>query len=85
MMADYEYLFVTALHAKLKEKIIGKIYVAVTRENALLVKIESFGGLSYSIAIDNFSDKILNGYSTDYAAYEIVNQYRKFITNKFLK
>lgn len=84
-MMDYEYLFATTLHAKLKEKIIGKIYVAVTRENALLVKIESFGGLSYSTAIDNFSDKILNGYSTDYAAYEIVNQYRKFITNKFLK
>lgn len=84
-MMDYEYLFATTLHAKLKEKIIGKIYVAVTRENALLVKIESFGGLSYSTAIDNFSDKILNGYSTDYAAYEIVNQYRKFVTNKFLK
>lgn len=84
-MMDYKYLFATTLHAKLKEKIIGKIYVAVTRENALLVKIESFGGLSYSTTIDNFSDKILNGYSTDYAAYEIVSQYRKFVTNKFLK
>lgn len=84
-MMDYEYLFATTLHAKLKEKIIGKIYVAVTRENALLVKIESFGNLTYSTTINNFSDKILNGYSTDYAAYEIVNQYRKFVTNKFLK
>lgn len=85
MMADYEYLFANILHAKLKEKIIGKIFVAVTRENALLVKIESFGGLSFSTTIENFSDKILNGYSTEYATYEIVGQYKKFVINKFLK
>ena len=85
IMMDYEHLFATALHAKLKKKIVGKIYVEVTRENVLLVKIESFGGLSYSTTIDNFSDKIINGFSTDYAAYEIVDQYKKFITKKFLK
>ena len=84
-MMDYERLFATALHAKLKKKIVWKIYVEVTRENVLLVKIESFGGLSYCTTIDNFSDKILNGFSTDYAAYEIVEQYKKFITKKFLK
>ena len=85
MAANYEYLFETNLHARLKEKIIGKIFVKVTRDDALLVKIESFGGLNFSTTIDGFSDRILNGYSTEYAAYEIVSQYRKFVIHKFIK
>ena len=84
-MVDYEYLFAMGLHAKLKEKIVGKIFVAVSRENVLRVKIESFGDLSYYTEINNFSDRIRDGFSTDNAAYEIVEQYKKFIFNKFLK
>ena len=82
-MRDYEYLFATTLHQKLREKIIGKIFVKVTTDDALLIKIESLGGLEYKTYIENFSTRIFNGWSTDYAAYEVVNDYKKFVMDRY--
>ena len=82
-MVDYEYVFATTLHQKLKEKIIGKIYVTVTIADELLVKIESFNGLTYKFIRGNFSESILHGFSTDFAVYEIVTEYKKFIMKKY--
>lgn len=83
-MVDYEYLFSMNLHAKLKEKIVGKIFVTVKPNDTLYVKIETFEGLTYDVSVHNFSERFLNGYSTDYVAYEIVREYKKFITKKIL-
>lgn len=82
-MTDYEYLFTTTLHQKLREKIVGKIFVKVTRNDELFVKIESYGGLEYRFYRSNFSESIVNGYTTDFAAYEVVAEFKKFITNKY--
>lgn len=35
------------------------------------------------MAIDNFSERILNGYSTEYAVYEIMSKYEKFVHNRY--
>lgn len=83
-MLDYGYLFETSLHGKLKEKIDGKIFVRVTREDALFVRIESYGGLTYKYYLENFSDRILNGLSTDYVTYEIVKDFKAFILSRYL-
>ena len=82
---DYEYLFETGLHAKIRERVIGKVFVKVNREDVLIVKIESFGGLKFETSIDNFSSRILNSYSTDYAAYEVVKQYKSYMMKKYFK
>lgn len=82
-MKEYEYLFSTNLHAKLKEKIVGKIFVKVTYNDELLIKINSYGNLECTIHIGNFSERILNGWSTDYAVYEVIKQYREFLNKKF--
>lgn len=82
-MTDYEYLFTTTLHQKLREKIVGKIFVKVTRNDELFVKIESYGGLEYRFYRSNFSESIVNGYTTDFAAYEVVTEFKKFIMNKY--
>lgn len=82
-MTDYEYLFATSLHQKLREKIVGKIFVKVTQKDELFVKIESYGGLEYRFYRSNFSESLLNGYTTDFAAYEVVIEFKKFITNKY--
>ena len=84
-MFDYEYLFAMTLHAKLKEKIVGRIYVAVTREDELYVKVESVSDLTFIHTIEDFSHKIQNGYSSDYAAYEIVQEYKRRILKTYLK
>ena len=77
-MADYEYIFSTLLHKKLKEKIVGHIYVAV-RNDILITEIK------IDISINDFANKLVNGYSTDYAAYEIAKEYKKKILSKYLK
>ena len=82
-MMDYEYLFSMNLHQKLRERVIGKVYCKVNEENELYIKIESFGNLKFSMAIDNFSERILNGYSTEYAVYEIMSKYEKFVHNRY--
>ena len=84
-MTDYGYLFTTSLHTKLKEKITGKIFVIVTKEeDALFVRIESYGDITYKYYLDNFSDRILNGLSSDYVAYEVVKDFKGFILSKYL-
>ena len=80
---DYGKLFAINLHGKLKEKIIGKIFVVVNQWDKLVIEIESFGGIEYRIVYDNFSSRILNGWTSDYAVYEIVREYKKFINQKF--
>lgn len=88
-MADYEYIFSTLLHKKLKEKIVGHIYVAV-RNDILITEIDTIGGIKIDISINDFANKLVNGYSTDYAAYEIAKEYKKkrycqSISNKIKK
>ncbi len=83
-MADYEYIFSTLLHKKLKEKIVGHIYVAV-RNDILTTEIDTIGGIKIDISINDFANKLVNGYSTDYAAYEIAKEYKKKILSKYLK
>lgn len=82
-MTDYEYVFSTALHQKLRERIVGKIFVKVTRNDDLFVKIESYGGLTYKFVRDNFSDSIVNGLTTDFLAYEVEREFKKFVHNKY--
>ena len=82
-MRDYEYLFAKTLHQKLKEKIIGRIFVKVNNNDELYVEIESFGDFTFRTSIDNFSDRILNGLSTDYVVYDIVKQYKSFVMKKY--
>lgn len=83
-MADYEYIFSTLLYKKLKEKIVGRIYVAV-RNDILITEIDTIGGIKIDISINDFANKLVNGYSTDYAAYEIAKEYKKKILSKYLK
>ena len=40
-MRDYEYLFATTLHEKLKEKIVGGIFVNVTPDDVLHITIKN--------------------------------------------
>lgn len=84
-MSEYEYNFVTNLQAKLKAKIKGRIYCEVNRHDELYVKIINCDDTRYEDHLKNFSERFLNGWSTDYAAYEIVRMYEKFIKEELKK
>lgn len=84
-MTDYEYLFSTNLHAKLKERIQGGIYVKVNDNDSLVVKITRKDGNNFDVSFTDFSNKFLNGFTTDYAAYEVQKKYQKFVMKQFFK
>lgn len=80
MMTEYESLFALNLQQKLKMQIIGKIYVKITKNDEILVKIENENeGIEFKTFSGNFAERMRNGLSSDYAAYEILQQYRSYI------
>ena len=83
MNEDLRWLFSTVLHAKLKQRIKGKIFCKVYGDT-LRITIDSIGGVKYETVIDDFADKVLNGYTADYAAHEVVNGFKKHLMDTFL-
>ena len=84
-MMEYELLFSTTLHQKLKEKVIGTVYVKVNSMDRLYIYIRGNGDMEFKTYIDNFSDRIRNGWTTDYAVYEVLREYKNFIRNLYFK
>lgn len=83
-MTDYGYVFSVALQKKLKEKVYAGVYVKSTPDDCLEITIaRKSDNVTFKARIDNFSTKILHGYSTEYAAYEVISKYCKFILNKY--
>lgn len=84
MMTDYGYVFSKALHEKLKEKVYAGVFVRSTDDDKLEITIARTNeDLVFKMEINDFSTKMLNGYSTDYASYEILAKYRRFILNRY--
>lgn len=54
-MTDYEYLFSTNLHAKLKERIQGGIFVKVNENDSLVVAIKRKDGNNFDMSFTDFS------------------------------
>lgn len=95
-MEDYEYLFSTELHKKLKEKVKGKVFVKI-KHDKLYVEITKINECNnhvryirstdptYEYVMNNMADHILNGLSTSYLTYSILKEYRKFVNNQYFK
>jgi len=71
------------VHQKLKEHIIGGIFVRVTYNDELYVRIESYNDLKFEIRFSDMANKIRNGYTSDYAVYEIVKEYKKYVLERY--
>ena len=84
-VTDYEYLFSMNLQAKLKEKIQGAIYVKVNENDSLVIKVTRRDGNNFDVSFTDFANRMLNGLTTDYAAYEVVQKYKKFVMTQFFK
>lgn len=74
-----ETVFTIALQQKLKNKIVGKIFVRYVSTDSIYVQITTEDGLDYKTHLNNFTERVLNGWSAEYAAYEIFSEYKKFI------
>ena len=85
-MVDYEYLFATNLHQKLKEIVKGKVF-CVIKDDHLYVSIETKEIGKYEYTINNsFADDLIHGQiSTDNVAEVVVRDYRNYVIRQFLK
>lgn len=83
-MDSYKNVFEKTLHAKLKEKIFGRVFVKINYYDELIIKISSYGEVEYSFHIDDVSYKILNGYSADDAMREVVMGYKNYLIHRTL-
>lgn len=85
-VTDYEYLFSMNLRAKLKERIQGAIYVKVNENDSLVIRITRRDENNFDMSFTDFANRImLNGLTTDYAAYEVTKKYREFVMKQFFK
>ena len=83
-MMDYEPIICYESTSKIeRERVKGKVFCEVTQNNILVVEIKSRGDWKFSMEFDNFSDRFLNGFTTDYAMCDVLSKYRKFITNRY--
>lgn len=82
---DYIVMFSKNLAQKLVEKVRGKVFVRVTSEDELYVSINFSDDIKFKTTLGRFSERIVNGWSMDYACYEIQKQYEKFILKQVLK
>ena len=84
-MADYEFVFMIKLHEKLKEKIVGRVFLKMTPHDEMYVNIRRLDGFDFDMYIKDFSTKILHGYSTDEAVSTICKEYRDQVLRKYFK
>ena len=85
-MVDYEYLFATNLHQKLKEIVKGKVFCAI-KDDHLYVSIETkeIGKYEYMLN-SSFADDLIHGQiSTDNVVEVVVREYRNYVIQHFLK
>ena len=82
-MRDYEYAFVMNLHEKLKAKIVGRIFCRVNDLDELWIEITNVDNVKNVIIIRDFSERIRAGWSSDYAAYEVISEYKRIIMSRY--
>lgn len=55
----------------------------IRSNDEIYIKIESIGNLKFEMVVSNFSERIMNGMTSEFAAYEVVNTYRNYILGKY--
>ena len=84
-MLDYEFIFSTELHNRLKDKVKGKVWVKAYNDE-LHVKVETREcGDEYEFVVCDLSTKVLNGLNVNYIAYLVLKDYHDFINSIFFK
>ena len=84
-MQDYEYLFSTELHKRLKEKVKGKVWVKIYHDELHVNIIPDKNGELYELVMTDMAYRILNGLSTSYIVYDILKDYRNYVNKQYFK
>ena len=83
MMAEYEYLFAMAVQSKIKNRVKANVYVTILPSDELFVKIYKEGDFEFKTYRKHITEEINNGLSSDFIAYLIARDFKKFIMNMY--
>lgn len=81
-MVEYERLFAESVQKKLKNKIIGRIFVCVTHNDELLVKIYRDEDVMFQSLEPHFTKNLQNGLTSNEVVRNTVKQFRETIHKK---
>ena len=82
MMHDYEYAFVQSLIPKIKEKIKVGV-VAEVKDDVLEVKLFRDHEVDFIYKVDDFYNKIREGYAAELCARAVYNMYMRKIIKRY--
>lgn len=54
-------------------------------DDSLVIKVTRRDGNNFDMSVTDFANRMLNGLTTDYTAYEVVQKYKKFVMTQFFK
>lgn len=79
---DLGYVFSCIVYRRLKEVILGRVFTRV-EDDSLYVEIRRRDEPTFKLSIDDISNKIVNGYTSEYATFEVLKKYKKFVYNRY--
>lgn len=84
MFDECKKCFAIAVHQKLKDRVHGRVFVKVTYNDELYIRIEN-DDTEFKTYVSNFAERIFNGWTSDFAVYEVLKQYRAAINERYFK
>lgn len=82
MMAEYEYIFSNTLKNKLIDKVKGGVKTWIYDDELHISIRMTECDVQFEYIIPNISDRILNSFTTDYAVYQVMQEYKKYLNEK---
>lgn len=80
---SFEYSFSSQLFQKLKDRIVGKVYVNITHDEVYVEITHDFN--TWSCRTNNFTERYLSGWSVDLAAEEYLRMYKGHVISRYFK
>ena len=79
MMKEYEFIFSNNLKNKLIGEVKGGVKTWIVHDDLYISILMSKYDMQFEHVIPRISERILNGYTTDYAVYEIIKEYKDYL------
>lgn len=82
-MTEYEYLYCRRLHSKLKTRIIANIFCNIMNDKLKIRIVRDNGKFDFDFDVDDISNKICKGYSSDKIVEDCYTAYKKTILSYY--
>lgn len=75
-MEEFRTLFIDLVHEKLKEKIVGRVWVTIDPDDELIIEIKNYDDFTFRASVGNLSTMVCYGVSSDAIVDKVVGKYK---------